>query len=64
MVQDQIERRESDEVRYSSLSNRRQSLDEASYVDQDDLRALIEYVERVVDDLLTLPVFIVLVNVN
>jgi uncharacterized protein (UPF0335 family) len=46
------------------LSNRRQSLDEAPYADQDGLRALIEYVERVINDLSTLPAFITLVNAN
>jgi hypothetical protein len=33
-------------------------------MNQDGLRALIEYIERVVDDLLTLPAFMTLVNTN
>jgi hypothetical protein len=33
-------------------------------MDQDSLRALIEYIERVIDNLLTLLTFMTLVNIN
>ncbi|ERF68342.1 hypothetical protein EPUS_02798 [Endocarpon pusillum Z07020] len=64
MVRDQTERRESGEVRYPSLSNRRRSLDEAPPTDQDALRALIEHAERATDDPSALPAFMALVNEN
>ncbi|ERF76599.1 hypothetical protein EPUS_09185 [Endocarpon pusillum Z07020] len=64
MIHDQTERRESGKVRYPSLSNRRQSLDEAPPTDQDALRALIEHAERATDDPLALPAFMALVNKN
>jgi hypothetical protein len=64
MIQDQIERSENDKVHYSFLRNWRWSLDEASYADQDGLRALIELIKKVVDDPLALLVFMTLINAN
>ena len=55
MARDGTERQTSSEVRYPSLSNRRESLDTAVPSVMEGVRAMIDLAERAVDDPLALP---------